>query len=176
MPQIPQKIVEQMAKRPGYQQEIASAGIFLRNGLGLKQKTLKGLVAKKMKQDKEADEWSLFESIFTVIFKHKYQDDFTFSYYAPANKEELSYVLNEPSEYGETVLAFWRLPDHEWQVFIVAGRDEKVFKLLPGKFVCQPGSEKGISVYTANLKEWAIMFCSGTEEPVLEYVEALLGT
>lgn len=174
MPKIPQKIVKQMAKRPGYQQEIASAGIFLRNGLGLTTKTIKGLVAGQRKTNKDADEWSLFESIFTVIFKNKYQDDFTFSYYAPANEEELSYVLNEPSEYGETVLAFWRLPDHEWQVFIVAGRSEKVFKLLPGKFVCQPGSEKGISVYTADLREWSKMFYEGTEEPVYEFAEGLL--
>jgi hypothetical protein len=175
MPKIPEHVVEQMSKRPGYQQEVASAGMFLRNGLGLTTKTIKGLVANKKKENKEADEWSLFESIFTVIYQHKYSEDFTFSYYAPADKDELSYVLNEPSEYGETVLAFWRMPDKQWTVFIVAGRHEEVFSLLPGKFVCQPGSQKGISVFTADLKEWSKMFYEGAEQPVYEYLEGLLG-
>ena len=59
-------------------------------------------------------------------------------------------------------------------VWKVCGRSEKVFKLLPGKFVCQPGSEKGISVYTADLREWSKMFYEGTEEPVYEFAEGLL--
>jgi hypothetical protein len=176
MPQIPQKIVEQMAKRPGYQQEVASAGIFLRNGLGLKTKTIKGLISKKMKQDKNADEWSLFESIFSVIYKHKYEDNFNFSYHAPADDEELSYVLDEPSEYGETVFAFWRLPDKQWVVYIVSGRTKNVFNLLPGAFGCRPGSEKNISVFTADLKDWSKIIYEGAEEPVYEYIERLLGT
>jgi hypothetical protein len=175
MPKIPSKIVEQMAKRPGYQQEVASAGMFLRNGLKMATKTVKGLVANKLKADKEADEWSLFLSIFDVIADHAYPDH-SFNFYAPTDMEGMLHLIDTLPPYTGTSCIFWRrLDNKEWVVHILHPRDEEAWHLLPSTFECKPGPTDDLSIFTVNLKEWAAHVYKGNEAPIYDYIGGLLG-
>jgi hypothetical protein len=175
MPKIPSKIIKQMAKRPGYQQEVASAGMFLRNGLKLTTKTVKGLVAKKLKSDKEADEWSLFLSIFDVIADHNYPDH-SFNFYAPTDMDGLEHLIDTLPPYTGTSCIFWRkLASKDWVVHILHPRNEEALHLMPPMFECKPGPTDDLYIFTADLKEWAAHVYAGTEGPVYDYIGGLLG-
>lgn len=176
MPQIPEFMVKQMAKRPCYQEEISSSTAFL-SGLGLTGKTVRTVLAgmRAIAKTKEIDNWDLMTKLIKEILTLRGYDfeNVSISVIPRDEKDIQKWVIGSNLEPYDLTLFFTKST-----VVLLHDKTEGVFELMPAGFAClgpteMPGYNGFCNMFSSSIKEWAAALAAPVSKGVVDYLQEI---
>jgi len=176
MPQIPEFMVKQMAKRPCYQEEISSSTAFL-SGLGLTGKTVRTVLAgmRAIAKTKEIDNWDLMTKLIKEILTLRGYDfeGVSISVIPRDEKEVQKWVIGSNLNPYDLTLFFTGT-----KVVLLHDKTPGVFELMPAEFCClgpteMPGYDGFCNMFSAPIKAWAAALTAPVNEGVVSYLREI---